>query len=41
MEKISFTDRVKNEVLQRFKEKKHFILTVKRRKAKWIGSRPA
>jgi len=38
MEKISWTDRVNNEVLQRVKEEKNFLHTVKRRKAKWIGS---
>jgi hypothetical protein len=35
MEKISWTDRVRNEeVLQRVKEKRN---TIKRRKANWIG----
>ena len=38
MEKISWTDRVKNEVLQRVNGEKNFLLTIKRRKAKWIGS---
>lgn len=38
MEKINWNDRVKNEVLQRAKKKNHFLLTVKQRKAKWIGS---
>jgi len=38
MEKISWTDRVNNEVLQRVKEEKNFLLAIERRKAKWIGS---
>jgi len=38
MEKISWNYRVKNEVLQMVKEKNHFLLAVKQRKAKWIGS---
>ena len=37
MEKISWTDLVKNEVLQRAKEERNILLTVLRRKAKWIG----
>ena len=38
MEKISWTDRVKNEeILQRGKEKRNILHTMKRRKAKWIG----
>jgi hypothetical protein len=36
--KISWTDRVRNEkVLLRVKEERNIILTVKRRKANWIG----
>jgi hypothetical protein len=38
MEKISWTDRVRNEeVLHRVKEERNIVDTVKRRKAKWIG----
>ena len=38
MEKISWTDRVKNEeVLHRVKEERNVIYTIKRRKADWIG----
>ena len=37
MEKISFTDRVKNEVLQRVMEEWNIQHTIKRRKCKWIG----
>jgi len=38
MEKVSWTDRVRNEeALHRVKEKRNILLTVKRRKAKWIG----
>ena len=38
MEKISWTDRVRNEeVLRRVKKEKNIIYTVKRRKANWIG----
>ena len=38
MEKIGWTDRVRNEeVLRRVKEEKNIIHTVKRRKANWIG----
>jgi hypothetical protein len=38
MEKISWTDRVRNEeVLQRVKEEKNIVHTIKRRKANWIG----
>ena len=37
-EKISWTDRVKNEkMLQRFKEERNILQTIKRRKANWIG----
>jgi hypothetical protein len=38
MEKISWTDRVRNEeVLHRVKEERNIIHTIKRRKAYWIG----
>jgi hypothetical protein len=38
MEKISWTDRVRNEeVLHRGKEERNIIHTIKRRKANWIG----
>jgi hypothetical protein len=37
MEKISWTDRVRNEVLQRVKEETNIPHTVKRRKANWIS----
>jgi hypothetical protein len=38
MEKISWTDRVRNEeVLHRVKEERDIVHTVKRRKANWIG----
>jgi len=38
MEKISWNDRVRNdEVLQRFKEERNIIQTIKSRKANWIG----
>jgi hypothetical protein len=38
MEKISRTDRVRNEeVLHRVKEERNIVHTVKRRKANWIG----
>jgi hypothetical protein len=38
MEKISWTDRVRNEeVLHRVKEERNILHTTKRRKAKWIG----
>jgi hypothetical protein len=38
MEKISWTDHVRNEeVLHRVKEERNIIHTVKRRKADWIG----
>jgi hypothetical protein len=37
-EKISWTDRVKNEdVLRRVKEEKNIIYAIKRRTANWIG----
>jgi hypothetical protein len=37
MEKISWTDRVRNEVLQRVKEERNILQTIKRRKANWIS----
>jgi hypothetical protein len=37
MEKISWTARVRNEVLHRIKEERNFLHTIKRRKANWIG----
>jgi hypothetical protein len=38
MEKISWTDSVRNEeVLRRVKEERNILHTVKRRKANWIG----
>jgi hypothetical protein len=38
MEKISWTDGVRNEeVLHRVKEERNILHTVKRRKGKWIG----
>jgi hypothetical protein len=37
MEKISWTDRVRNEVSHRVKEERNIVHTIKRRKANWIG----
>jgi hypothetical protein len=37
MEKISWTDRVRNEVLHRVKEERNILHTIKIRKASWIG----
>ena len=37
MEKISWTDRVRNEVLHRVREDRSILNTIKRRKANWIG----
>jgi hypothetical protein len=38
MEKISWTDRVRNEeVLHRNKEERNIVPTIKRRKANWLG----
>jgi hypothetical protein len=38
MEKISWTDRVRNEEgLYRIKEERNILLTIKRRKVNWIG----
>jgi hypothetical protein len=37
MEKISWNARVKNEVLQRFKEERNILRAINRRKANWFG----
>jgi hypothetical protein len=37
MEKISWTVRVRNEVLHRVKEERNILHTIRRRKANWIG----
>jgi hypothetical protein len=37
IEKISWTDRVRIEVLYRVKEERNILHTIKRRKANWIG----
>ena len=37
MEKISWTDGERNEVLQAAKEERHGLETIKRRKTNWIG----
>jgi hypothetical protein len=37
VEKISWKDRVKNEVLHKVKEERNIVHTIKRRKANWIG----
>jgi hypothetical protein len=37
MEKISLTDRVRNEVLHRVDRERNIVHTIKRRKANWIG----
>jgi hypothetical protein len=37
MEKISWIDRVGNEVLHGVKEERNILHTVKRRKTNWIG----
>jgi hypothetical protein len=37
MEKISWTDRVRNEVLHTVKKERTILHTIKRRKANWIG----
>ena len=34
---VSWTVRVRNEVLHRIKDERNFLHTVKRRKANWIG----
>ena len=38
MEKINYTDHVKNEVLQRVKEERNSLHTIKRWKTNWIGN---
>jgi hypothetical protein len=37
MERISWTNHVRNEELHRVKEKRNILQTIKRRKANWIG----
>jgi hypothetical protein len=37
MEKISWTNHVKNEVLQRVKKDRYILHTMMRRKGDWIG----
>jgi hypothetical protein len=37
LEKMSWTDRVRNEVLHRVKEERNILHTTKSRKANWIG----
>jgi hypothetical protein len=37
MEKINWSDHVRNEVLQRAKKERNILLTINRRKANWIG----
>jgi hypothetical protein len=37
MEKISWTDRVRNEGIQTVKGERNILNTVKRREANWIG----
>jgi len=37
MQKISCTDHVRNDVLQRVKEERNVLQTIKRRKANWNG----
>jgi hypothetical protein len=37
MEKISWTENMRKEGLQRVKEERNILYTVKRRKANWIG----
>ena len=37
MEKVSWIDRVRNDVLQRVKVERYIIHTIKRKKANWIG----
>jgi hypothetical protein len=38
MEKISWTDRLRNKVLHRVKEERNIILTIERMKENWIGN---
>jgi hypothetical protein len=37
MEKIGWTDRVRNEVLRRVNEERNILQSIKRKKANWIG----
>jgi hypothetical protein len=37
LKKISWTERVGNEVLQKVKEERNILQTIKRRKANWLG----
>jgi len=37
MEKISWTDRVRNEVLLRVKKQRYILYEISKRKANWIG----
>jgi len=37
MEKISWTDHVRNEVLQSVEEERNMLQTIQRREANWIG----
>jgi hypothetical protein len=37
MEKITWTDHVKREVLQRVNVERNVVQTIKRRKANWVG----
>jgi len=37
MEKISWTDHVRNEVLQRVEGERNMLQTIQRREANWIG----
>ena len=37
MEKINWTDHVRNEALQNIKDERNILQTIKRRKANWIG----
>jgi hypothetical protein len=38
MEKISWTDHVRNEVLLRVKEQRNILHEISKRKANWIGA---
>jgi len=37
MEKIIWTDRVRNEVLHRVKEERNILITTNRKNAEWFG----
>jgi hypothetical protein len=37
MEKIGWTDRLRNEVLRRVNEERNILQSIKRKKANWIG----